>query len=405
MGSWKTSAALSLTLAACSGGADQAATTTRDGGTDAFVLPELPDLDAGAVDVPATTVDAPIVTEDVPPVVEDRPPATEDAPEAVDVPAAVDASALCDEPPRCDVAAPTPSPVVPWRHLTTRITAALGQRHRGRDLFLRESDAQWGIARFAYGATDDDLQDEDVEVFLLRGCATWERLGETRTTRDNAHATIEGVVDNGGYVYFPVPASARLGVGRHRLRFVVRGDHTFADQYIEVLPADAHVVVSDVDGTLTENETAEWLSVFGGASPAVNAGAPEALWALARRGYMVFYLTARPEWLAARTHQWVRERGLPAGLVHTMLNFTGGTGAAAFTFKRDELLILRSRLGHPVDYALGNTDTDAQAYDAAGISPATAYYYRFTGDRRGGQLANDYRALVAPFSAGPRYCR
>lgn len=402
MGSLKTLAALSLSLAACSGGADQAAPATRDGGTDAFVLPELPDLDAGPVateDVAPSAVDVPVLTEDVP-------PATVDAPETPDVPVgAEDSSALCDEPPRCDVAAPAPSPVAAWRHLGSRITAALGQRHRGRDLFLRQADAQWGIARFAYGATDDDLQDEDVEVFLLRNCRTWERLGDARTTRDNGHPTIEGVVDGGGYVYFPIPASARLGVGRHRLRFVVRGDHTFADQYIEVLPADAHVVVSDVDGTLTENETAEWLAVFGGASPAVNAGAPEALWALARRGYMVFYLTARPEWLVARTHQWVRERGLPPGLVHTMLNFTGGTGPAAFTFKRDELLILRSRIGHPVDYALGNTDTDAQAYDAAGIAPANAFYYRFTGDRRGGQLNNDYRALVAPFSAGPRYCR
>ncbi len=395
---------LLITLTACSGGADQASpATTRDSGSDAFLLPELPDLDTGAIDVPVAVVDAP-AAEDVP--ASEDVPAAEDVAPAVDVASvAEDVSASCDEPPRCDVAAPTPSAIAPWRHLTTRLTVLTPQRHRGRDLFLREGDAQWGIARFAYGPADDDLTDEDVEVFLLRDCRTWERLGEARTTMDNAHPTIEGVVDNGGYVYFPIPASARLGVGRHRLRFVVRGDHTFADQYIEVLPTGAHVVVSDVDGTLTENETAEWLAVFGGASPAVNVGAPEALWALARRGYIVFYLTARPEWLVARTHQWVRERGLPPGLVHTMLNLTGGTGAPAFTFKRDELLILRSRLGHPVDYAFGNTDTDAQAYDAAGIAPANAYYYRFTGDRRGGQLNNDYRALVAPLSAGARYCR
>jgi len=88
-----------------------------------------------------------------------------------------------------------------------------------------------------------------------------------------------------------------------------------------------------------------------------------------------------------------------------MLNLTGATGAPAFTFKRDELLILRSRLGRPVEYGFGNTDTDAQAYDAAGVPASGAYYYRFTGDRRGGPLNNDYRALAAPLSEGPRYCR
>lgn len=418
MASLKTWVALSMTLAACSGGADDAGPEApRDAGADAFQLPEIPvlDDDSGVGDVPAAA-DAPpavdaLAMPDVP-AVEDAPaiedvPAIGDVPLSEDAPPPGDAGALCDEPPMCDAAPPTPSATTSWRNLGTRLTVALpgGPRHRGRDLFLRASDPQWGIARFAYGPADDDLTGEDVEVFLLRGCRTWERLGVTRTTRDGDHAPVEGVVDRGGYVFFPIPAAARLGVGRHRLRFVVRGDHTVADQYIEVLPADAHVAVSDVDGTLTESETAEWLAVFGGASPAVNAGSPEALRALARRGFIIFYLTARPEWLTARTHQWTRQRGLPAGLVHTMLNLTGATGAAAFTFKRDELLGLRARLGRAPDYGFGNTDTDAQAYEAAGIPGSNAYYYRFTGNRRGGQLNDDYSALVAPLSAGPRYCR
>ncbi|MDO9019922.1 MAG: phosphatidylinositol transfer protein [Deltaproteobacteria bacterium] len=410
MASLKPWALLSLTLSACSGGADQADPgATRDAAADTFRLPEIPDLDqdAGVPDAPVTAVDAPVTAVDVPITTVDAPVVIEDVPVVVeDVPVAPDGPTSCDEPPSCDVAPPPPSAMTSWRHLTTRLTVALGAaRHRGRDLFLRPADAQWGIARFAYGAADDDLTDEDVEIFLLRNCRTWERLGEARTTRDGAHATIEGVVDNGGLVYFPIPESARLGVGRHRLRYVVRGDRTVADQYIEVLSPDAHVAVTDVDGTLTESETAEWITVFGGASPAVNAGSPEALWALARRGFIIFYLTARPEWLTARTHQWTRERALPSGLVHTMLNLTGATGAPAFTFKRDELLILRSRLGRPVEYGFGNTDTDAQAYDAAGIPASGAYYYRFTGDRRGGQLNNDYRTLAAPLSEGPRYCR
>ncbi len=326
--------------------------------------------------------------------------------DVADVAVADDAEPLCPDPPACDLAPPTPSPRTGWvQAIQSGITVALGgQRHRGRDLYLRENEPQWALAKFAYGFNDDDLQDEEVEVFVARDCQRWERLGQLRTTRDGAHATVEGVADTGGWVYFPIPAGQRLGVGRHRVHFVVRGDQTTATQFIEVLPANARMVVSDVDGTLTTSETAEWLAVFGGMSPAVNPGAPEVMWTLARRGFHIFYLSARPDWLAGRTHEWVRDRGLPPGIVHVTLGFTGLTGQAAVNFKSAELMALRTRLGRPVDYAFGNTDTDATAYDLGGVDPARAYYFRFTGERRGGAVNDDYRSLVAPLSVGPRYC-
>ncbi len=318
---------------------------------------------------------------------------------------APDASVACPPIPACDAPPPAPGATVAWRHLTTRLTVALGSaRHRGRDLFLREGEAQWALAKFAYGLNDDDLNDEDVDLYLLRDCTRWEMLGTARTSLDSApHAAVEGVNDTGGRVYFEIPAARRLAVGWHRVRFVVRGDHTVADQWIRVIPAGARVVVSDVDGTLTESENAALLALLTGPPPGANAGGAAMLQALVARGWEVFYLTARPEWLAASTHDWLTLRGFPRGIVHTTLGLTGATGAPAQSFKTAELAALRTRFGRAPDYGFGNTDSDVGAYVAGGV--AVPYYYRYTGDVRGGTRVDDYTPLAARFSTLAPVCR
>ena len=315
---------------------------------------------------------------------------------------------VCPDPPACDAPPPPLGATSSWNHpVATGIVVAQGsERHRGRDLFLRVGDPQWVLAKFAYGALDDDLKDEDVDLYLLRDCgAMWETLGTARTTNDGAMSTVEGVVDTGGRVYFPIPATATLGVGLHRVLLVVRGDHTMASQYIRVLPADARVVVSDVDGTLTDSENAQFTALFTGTSPGANPGAAAALGSLTRRGYFVWYLTARPEWLGTRTHEWLAQRGFPLGIVHTTLTFTGATSAPAQTFKTDELAMFLARFGRVPEYGFGNTVTDVGAYADSGINPMHAYYYLFTGDTRGGNSLADYRTLVSGFDALPAICR
>lgn len=312
----------------------------------------------------------------------------------------------CPPTPTCDDAPPDPGAEADWVHsVASPITAALGERHRGRDLILRPTDAQWALAKFAYGANDDDLKDEDVDVWLQRGCTgAWELLGTVRTSNDGDNATVYGVEDTGGWVFFPIPESARLGIGRHRLHFVMKGDLTTTDQLIEIVGPSTRFVVSDVDGTLTESENAEVLSLLTGPSPAVQPGAPEALTALASRGYRILYLTARPEWLTTRTHEWVDERGLPPGLVHTTFTFTGALNEAAATFKREELAALTATLGRPIDFGIGNRESDATAYVEAGIEPSHRLLYQLDGDAMGGVIFDDYNDLVAGFEALPLVC-
>jgi hypothetical protein len=312
----------------------------------------------------------------------------------------------CALEPACDAPLPDLGATSGWRHsIATPITVAMGAaRHRGRDLYLRDGDSQWALAKFAYGALDDDLKDEDVDVYLLRGCTgTWEPLGTATTTDDGDHVPIEGVEDTGGRVYFPIPASATLGIGRHRVLFVVRGDHTTAEQFIEVLPSTARFVVTDVDGTQTESEAADWASVLGGPPSGSQPFGAELLHAYAARGYRIFYLTARPDWLHAHTHEWLRLRGYPAGNVHTTLSSTGALGAAAQTFKTDEIAVLLARFPGSVEIAIGNTDTDAGAYAASGLAPSDAYLYRFDPGPIGTRV-DDYATLLPRSDAAALAC-
>jgi len=164
----------------------------------------------------------------------------------------------CPDPPACDLAPPDPGPAADWRHATSALLALGTAYHRGRDLLLAEGDPQWALAKFAYGLlTDTDLHDEDVDVWLLRDCATWELLGTATTSEDDQNPTVEGVADTGGRVFFRIPEEKRLGLGRHRIRFVVKGDLSTADAYLQILPPGARVVVTDIDGTLTTSEYAQ----------------------------------------------------------------------------------------------------------------------------------------------------
>jgi phosphatidate phosphatase PAH1 len=277
--------------------------------------------------------------------------------------------------------------------------------HRGRDQLVTEGEPQWLIGKFTYGMTDVVLEGEDVDVFVERGCAgSWEKLGTAITTYDGQHRTVEGVEDNGGRVYFEIPAEKALGLGRHRARLVVAGDHSDTDLIIDVVRPGAPIFVSDVDGTLTSSEAAETWRFLMGSVPRAQPCAAEALSALAAKGYRPVYLTARPEWLTERTRAFLSKRGFPTGVIHTTTKGSGGVGEGAARFKAAELAGMRAK-GVAIDWVFGNQPSDTDAYDAAMIEPRDHRVFLGLHDRHGGRRIEGYEDILAELCNVREVCR
>jgi hypothetical protein len=278
---------------------------------------------------------------------------------------------------------------------------------RGRDMLYVEGDPQWVLAKFTHlgWPLDKDMVGATVRVFLQRGCAgDWLDLGTTVTTDDGDHPIVEGVEDSGGRVYFQIPAEHTLGPGRHRVHLIEDSEFETADLLIDVVPAGAPFFVSDVDGTLTTSENEEAWDFLVDTIPDANPFAAQALTLLASKGYRPFYITARPEWLHRRTHEFVELRGFPPGLVHTTTVYEGATGNAAALYKSGEFALLEQK-GLVPAWVFGNKDSDALAFDNAGVQPLDhRVFFQFTDAEYGGRRIDSYEELLAEFEALPSLC-
>ena len=307
--------------------------------------------------------------------------------------------ASCVAAPKC-TPAPFSADKGEFRHARHRLLAKVGDpRHRGIDAVLGPKDEQIVRAKLVYGEVDKDLEDEDVDVWVQRGCAgSWELLGEARTTGDDAKAAAPGEPEGGGRIHFVIPEDKRLGGGLHPLRVVVRGDGSSAELSLLVTDGSLALAVSDVDGTLTGTETEAFEKLLSRDPASAHPDAAAAIGALAERGYQPVYLTARPEWLVPATRAFLRARGFPPGIVRTSLTRTGYLGEGAGEFKRVELEALRKRA--PIQLAFGNMPSDAAAYAAVISEPRWRLLYRLD-DPRGrrfdayGDLLPDLRGLPA----------
>jgi LNS2 (Lipin/Ned1/Smp2) len=315
--------------------------------------------------------------------------------------------AWCKPIPACDAPPPDPGAKGSWNHtIESPIIAAIGNpNHRGRDLFLNPGDAQWIIGKFAYGLIDKDLKGENVDVYLLRDCGdTWEKLGTAVTTQDEQHPTVEGVDDSGGRLYFKIPDDKKLGLGRHRVHLVVQGDLSSTDLFLDVVPRKAPVFVTDVDGTLTDNENAEFGALLTGKLPGVHPDAAKLYDVLVSKGYHPMYLTARPEWLVGRTRELLDTNKFPPGIVHTTLSLTGATGDPAGAFKTTELSELALK-GIVPAFGFGNTASDADAYENAHIPVGNRFFFQFIDAKHLGREIKTYTELLTEFEALPSLCR
>lgn len=310
----------------------------------------------------------------------------------------------------CDQALPDPGPKLNFKNSENKIASKFTAYNRGRDQLIRFGQDANIIAKFAYGTViDKDIKGEDVDIYLSLGCDKgWKKIGSAVTSEEpegGAARIVDGMEDTGGYVVVSLSSLGvkDLPVGRHRVVLFLRANNDYTDLYIEVIPKNAQIVLSDIDGTLTAFEEAA-AGEFLGLPISTHEGAPEMMQAFYERGYTIFYLTARPVFFMEKTRKWLAGKGFPPGVIHTTDKIQGAIGDAAAKYKMNEMAMIKNNLGIVPTYAFGNKPSDVKAFADSGIPKANSWFYKIKGDETGAQAHSDYKGLIPMAKAAPSLC-
>ncbi|CAN7988007.1 unnamed protein product, partial [Ixodes pacificus] len=169
--------------------------------------------------------------------------------------------------------------------------------HRANDVIVKEGDPQLLSARFMYGPLDMvALSGEKVDLHLMRDNGQWTLLGTQLTDRN-------------GRLGFCVPRDLGLGYGLFPVKAIVRGDHTAIDFFLAVVPPKTECVVFSIDGSFTASVSVS------GRDPKVRAGAVDVVRHWQELGYLIIYITGRPDMQQQRVVSWLAQHNFPHGLV------------------------------------------------------------------------------------------
>jgi hypothetical protein len=254
----------------------------------------------------------------------------------------------------------TADPAGSWNHAISAVYALGAQAHSAQDVLTTGGAA--GTARFEYGIIFKDLEDEKIQVFL-DACNGWQRDGVETT-------------DGEGTIHHTFPA---LPYGIYDVRYEVVGDATVAPARLWVLPKKTHLVVYDIDGTLTTSDLEEIKQVIielftGSYTPEAYPSAAAMTRAWDQIGAIGVYLTGRPHWLARETRSWLDQLDFATGPVFlaATTNDTLPQNSGVGDFKLG-LLESWTAQGFILDAGHGNATTDIYAYLGAGLAPLAVW--------------------------------
>nr|KAF6312093.1 phosphatidylinositol transfer protein membrane associated 2 [Pipistrellus kuhlii] len=248
----------------------------------------------------------------------------------------------------------TPSkPREKWQRKRTHVKLRnVTANHRINDAVANEDGPQVLAGRFMYGPLDMvTLTGEKVDVHIMTQPPSGEWL------------YLDTLVTNSsGRVSYAIPETHRLGVGVYPVKMVVRGDHTFADSYITVLPRGTEFVVFSIDGSFAAS-----VSIMG-SDPKVRAGAVDVVRHWQDLGYLIIYVTGRPDMQKQRVVAWLAQHNFPHGVV----SFCDGLVHDPLRHKANFLKLLISELHLRAHAAYGSTK-DVVVYSSISLSPMQIY--------------------------------
>ncbi|XP_036382371.1 membrane-associated phosphatidylinositol transfer protein 2-like isoform X1 [Megalops cyprinoides] len=224
--------------------------------------------------------------------------------------------------------------------------------HRVNDAVFTEDGQQVVTGRFMYGPLDMvTLAGEKVDIHIMTQPPSGEWVYfDTELTNSS------------GRVSYVIPESKRLGIGVYPVKMVVRGDHTFADSYLTVLPPGTEFVVFSIDGSFAAS-----VSIMG-SDPKVRAGAVDVVRHWQDLGYLIIYVTGRPDMQKQRVVAWLSQHNFPHGIV----SFCDGLVHDPLRHKANFLKSLISEAHMKIFAGYGSTK-DISVYSSIGLPPSHIY--------------------------------
>uniref|UniRef100_A0A8C7GRW9 Phosphatidylinositol transfer protein membrane associated 2 n=1 Tax=Oncorhynchus kisutch TaxID=8019 RepID=A0A8C7GRW9_ONCKI len=223
--------------------------------------------------------------------------------------------------------------------------------HRVNDAVFSEDGTQLVMGRFMYGPLDMvTLTGEKIDIHIMTQPPSGEWVYfDTELTNSS------------GRISYVIPESKRLGIGVYPVKLVVRGDHTFADSYLTVLPRGTDFVVFSIDGSFAAS-----VSIMG-SDPKVRAGAVDVVRHWQDLGYLIVYVTGRPDMQKQRVVAWLSQHNFPHGIV----SFCDGLVHDPLRHKANFLKSLICEV-RGIFAAYGSTK-DITVYSSLGLPPSHIY--------------------------------
>ncbi|XP_069713314.1 membrane-associated phosphatidylinositol transfer protein 1 isoform X1 [Phaenicophaeus curvirostris] len=248
------------------------------------------------------------------------------------------------------------SPVFPrekWQRKRTQVKIRnMTPNHRACDVIICEGKAQVLSGRFMYGPLDVvTLTGEKVDIYIMTQPLSGKWLH---------HGT--ELTNSSGRLTFTIPPEKALAIGIYPVRMVVRGDHTYAEAYLTVVARGTESVVFSIDGSFTAS-----VSIMGG-DPKVRAGAVDVVRHWQDLGYMIIYVTGRPDIQKHRVVAWLSQHNFPHGAV----SFCDGLTHDPLRQKAAFLQSLLTEAEITIVAGYGSTK-DISVYSSLGLAPANIY--------------------------------
>ncbi|XP_077675926.1 membrane-associated phosphatidylinositol transfer protein 1 [Eretmochelys imbricata] len=248
------------------------------------------------------------------------------------------------------------SPAIPrekWQRKRTQVKIRnVTSNHRASDIIVCEGRPQVLSGRFMYGPLDVvTLTGEKVDIYIMTQPLSGKWL----------HYGTE-VTSSSGRLAFLIPPEKALGIGMYPVRMVVRGDHSYAEAFLTVVARSTEAVVFSIDGSFTAS-----VSIMG-SDPKVRAGAVDVVRHWQDSGYMIIYVTGRPDMQKHRVVAWLSQHNFPHGVV----SFCDGLTHDPLRQKAAFLQSLRTEAEVTIVAGYGSTK-DISVYSSLGLSPTQIY--------------------------------